>query len=245
MINEQTWVAAIATSGSLPAIRVFMKHKIDFCCGGKRPLGEVCASKGLSTPDVIAELESALAEAGPDQVDWSTAPIPELINRILDRHHAYLRSELPRLSGWLEKVYHKYGQQDAAILGGLPEIFEGLKAELESHIVKEEVILFPHALRLAAAIEQGEELPDVPFGSFEGPLHCMEAEHESAGAALEAIRKLTVNFTPPPHACTTYRALFAGLHELEADLHLHIHLENNILFGRVRAMVESGHAVGV
>ncbi len=226
MITSETWVAEIAT-GSLAAVRVFMKHDIDFCCGGKKPLAEVCANKGLDADSLVAELDQAMGESPAEDVDWNKVSTPDLINRIVDRHHAYLRSELPRLSGWLARVYKKYGEQDAAILKGLPEIFEGLRAELESHLMKEEVMLFPYILQPEAA----------PYGSFAGPLHCMEAEHDSASEALAAMRKLTLNFTPPPHACTTYKALFAGLAELEADLTLHIHLENNVLFPRVRRLL--------
>lgn len=237
MITEQTWVADIAT-GSLAAVRVFMNHNIDFCCGGKRPLAEVCEKKGLAAEDLLHELEDALTEARKTETtDWNTAPLSALIKQILDRHHAYLRTELPRLSGWLQKVNRTYGQQDSAILAGLAETFEGLRTELETHLMKEEMMLFPHVLRFARAIEAGEPIPALPFTTFEGPLRCMEAEHDVAGAALARMREQTLNFTPPPHACTTYRALFAGLTELEADLMLHIHLENNILFRRVRALV--------
>lgn len=205
-----------------------MKHDIDFCCGGKKPIAEICEKKGLDTRALLAEIDEATrTSSGTEAVDWNVAPLPALIDHIVERHHAYLRSELPRLSAWLARVYNKYGEQDAAILKRLPEIFEGMKEELESHIVKEEVMLFPYILQ-----------PDrKPYGSFEGPLHCMEAEHDSAGAALAAIRALTQNFTAPPHACTTYKALFAGLSELEADLKLHIHLENNVLFPRVRGLL--------
>jgi regulator of cell morphogenesis and NO signaling len=223
VITQQTHIAEIA-AGSLAAIRVFMRHEIDFCCGGKRPLAEICEKKGLDPNGLIGELDAAMRESVADDVDWNTRSTEDLIRQIVNRHHAYLRSELPRLSAWLSKVYRKYGEQDAAILEGLPEIFERMKTELDAHLTKEEVMLFPYILNPAGR----------PYPTFAGPLQCMEAEHDSVGEVLTTIRRMTLNFTPPPHACTTYKALFAGLAELEADLMLHIHLENNVLFPRVR-----------
>ena len=225
MINAQQTVAGIAAN-SFAAVRIFSKHGIDFCCGGHRPLAEVCLEKQLSTDALIAELESGIAGAAPDETDWNTAPLSELVRHIVARHHEYLRAELPRIQGWLDRVYAKYGEQDAGSIGRLPEIFNALRAELEMHLMKEEAVLFPAVVRMAAPCG----------GSFDGPIAVMEMEHEHAGAALRAMRELTGGYTAPDHACRTYRALFEALAELEADLHLHIHLENNILFPRVQQL---------
>ena len=235
MINAQTRVADVAAE-SLAAIRVFQKHGIDFCCGGQRPLADVCGSKGLAPDALIEELETAMAGPGATETDWNAVPLRALIAHIVSKHHEYLRAELPRIQAWLDKVYSKYGEQDAAILGPVPEVFGNLRAELESHLRKEEMILFPWIARFEAAIEAGLPAPPLPFGSFDGPIHVMEHEHESAGEALRALRATTNGYVPPEHACRTYRALFQALEELESDLHLHIHLENNILHRRVREM---------
>ena len=218
MTTPQTTVAEIA-AGSLAAVRVFERLGIDYCCGGKRPLDQVCSEKGLNAAAVRTELDAAMTAAGADPRDWSTAPLGDLIDHIVATHHAYLRRELPTLSARVEKVHRVYtGKNLAAGVIGLPDVFEALRAELESHIAKEEAILFP-------IIRAG-----IPRAT--NPVRVMEAEHESAGQALARIREITSDYAIPEYACVTYRAMLAGLAELEADLHLHIHLENNILFPR-------------
>jgi regulator of cell morphogenesis and NO signaling len=235
MIHAQQTIADIAAN-SFAAVRVFSKHGIDFCCGGQRPLGDVCQERRLDPGNLISELEQAIAGASAEHVDWTKASLRDLISHIVSRHHEYLRSELPRIQGWLDKVYSKYGEQDAASIGKLPQIFSALRGELEPHMQKEEVVLFPAIARLEFALENGFTAPAGPCGSFAGPIRVMEMEHEHAGDALKAMREVTSDYKVPEHACRTYRALFEGLQELEADLHVHIHLENNILFPRVQSL---------
>ena len=225
MINAQQTVADIAAN-SFAAVRIFSKHGIDFCCGGHRPLSEICSEKQISPDSLIAELETGIAGAPREETDWNTAPLADLVRHIVTRHHEYLRSELPRIQGWLDRVYAKYAEKDAASIGQLPAVFQALRAELEPHMMKEEVVLFPAVMRLSGPCG----------GSFDGPIAVMEQEHEHAGAALRTMRQLTNGYTAPEHACRTYRALFEALAELEADLHVHIHLENNILFPRVQQL---------
>jgi regulator of cell morphogenesis and NO signaling len=211
-------VAEIA-AGSLAAVRVFERLGIDYCCGGKRPLAEVCSEKGLSSEAVRSELDAAMSANNADSRDWSAAPAGDLIDHILSTHHEYLRRELPTLSARVEKVHRVYTAKNLAEgVAGLPDVFEALRAELESHIVKEEMILFP---MIRAGIPQAAN-----------PIRVMEFEHESAGQALARMREITRDYAVPEYACVTYRAMLAGLKELEQDLHLHIHLENNILFPR-------------
>jgi regulator of cell morphogenesis and NO signaling len=212
-------VAEIATA-SLAAVRVFEKLGIDYCCGGKRPLADVCHQKGYDAAAVRRELEQAASDPGPDTRDWTTAPLEELVNHIVNTHHAYLNRELPALSARVEKVYRVYNQRYGQTLLGLPEVFGGLRAELETHMRKEEMILFP-----AIAGQR-------PFAALANAIGVMESEHESAGEALAKIREITQDFNIPEYACVTYRALMNGLRELEQDLHIHIHLENNVLFPR-------------
>jgi regulator of cell morphogenesis and NO signaling len=233
MITAQTKVADVAAE-SLAAIRVFQKHGIDFCCGGQRPIADVCKTKGMEPESLVSELEAALTGPVPDSTDWNRSTLKGLIGHIVVRHHEYLRSELPRIQVWLDKVYSKYAVQDADTIGRLPAIFTALRTELEGHLRKEEMILFPSIIRFEAALDAGLPAPPLPFGSFAGPIGMMEHEHESAGEALRQLRESTNQYTPPEHACRTYRALFEALGELESDLHMHIHLENNILHARVR-----------
>jgi regulator of cell morphogenesis and NO signaling len=237
-VVEERTVAEIAAN-SLAAVRVFEKFGIDYCCGGKRPLAEVCRSKGQDLEEVQRELDQALAGAPVGERDWSSATARELVTHIVATHHEYLRRELPAIQTRLDKVFRVYNEKFGPTLIGLPEVYGALRAELEMHIRKEEIILFPAVVAYEEAIKAGQPLPRTPFGSVANPIHMMEAEHESAGVALAEIRKITNEFSVPEYGCVTYRALMSSLDELERDLHMHIHLENNILFPRAQR-IENG-----
>jgi regulator of cell morphogenesis and NO signaling len=234
-IAEQVTVAEIAAN-SLAAVRVFEKYGIDYCCGGKRPLVDVCRAKGQDAEAVQRELDAALANTQAPARDWNTAPLAGLVEHIVTTHHEYLRRELPAIETRLEKVYRVYNERYGPTLAGLPEVYAGLRAELELHIRKEEMILFPAIVANEAAVNSGRPLPATPFGRISNPIHAMESEHESAGEALVKIREITRNFELPEYACVTYRALMSSLDELDRDLHMHIHLENNILFPRAERL---------
>jgi regulator of cell morphogenesis and NO signaling len=226
-------------ANSLAAVRIFEKFGIDYCCGGKRPLADVCIEKGYDTDAIQAELDAAMSAASDAERDWSVAALRELIQHIVSTHHEYLRRELPAIETRLEKVFRVYNQRYGPTLIGLPEVFAGLKAELEAHLLKEERILFPTIAAYEAAVTSAQPLPRKPFGTVANPINMMEHEHQSAGRALARIREITHEFEIPEHACVTYRALMSGLDELERDLHLHIHLENNILFPRAEELEAS------
>ena len=235
---ESTTVAEMAAN-SLAAVRVFEKFGIDYCCGGKRPLAEVCREKGYDAQAIQRELDAAAEGAPAAERDWNTAPLKELAQHIVNTHHDYLRRELPAIQMRLDKVFRVYNQRYGPTLLGLPEVFADLRAELEMHTRKEEMVLFPAIAACEAAVQSGQPLPPLPFGTVANPIHMMEAEHESAGLALAEIRRITGNFELPEYACVTYRALMSGLDELERDLHMHIHLENNILFPRAQELEAS------
>ncbi|MCB1060161.1 MAG: iron-sulfur cluster repair di-iron protein [Calditrichaeota bacterium] len=207
--------------------RIFQKHKIDFCCGGGRPLNVVCEEKNIDPQTIKAELaDQDSREDTNSEPDWSKATLSALVDNILAQHHDYLKNALPHLGEMAEKVYRVHGEHHPEMLDVL-QTFSGLYAELDSHMYKEENILFPAVKR----IEQGS-LPAEAAAQLFGPISVMEQEHESAGQALLKLRELTNDYTPPADACNTFRGLFAGLEELERDLHWHIHKENNILFPR-------------
>lgn len=208
--------------------RVFEAHKIDFCCGGKRPLAEACEKKGVPVEQVVEELTALDAKADEAGEDVSAWPLPDLIDHIVDTHHVYLKAELPRLERMAEKVARVHGEAEPRLLE-VRDVFMALEGELLTHLGKEEVVLFPMVKRLDAG-----ELPAEQAAFLNDPMGVMEAEHDDAGQALERLQTLTDNYTPPEWACNTFRALYDGLEELERDLHLHIHKENNILHPRVR-----------
>lgn len=224
-------VAAI----SLSAVRTLERHGLDYCCGGRLPFDEACLAKGLKPEAVMQEIETAHGAGAPER-NWQTAPLGELAKHIVAIHHGYLKLELPVLGDRLDKVHAVHGARDPATLNRMAEVFGALREEMELHMHKEEAILFPFIERYGLAEAQGSPMPPVPFGSIASPIAMMEREHVSAGDALLQIRALTNDYQLPPYACDTVGALYDGLRVLEADLHVHIHLENNILFPRAIAL---------
>jgi regulator of cell morphogenesis and NO signaling len=215
---------------------VFQKHGIDFCCGGRRALADVCTEKGIGFETLADEIESAVSGPAASATDWTSEPLDALIDHILLRYHKTLGEELRRLGTLADKVATVHGATHPDTLPQLRDTFVALKDELESHLEKEERVLFPYVRELETASRGLRPAYTVPLGLASGAIGVMEREHEVAGLALKTIRRLTDGFRPPDDACGSFRALYAGLEILEADLHAHIHLENNVLFPRAAGM---------
>jgi regulator of cell morphogenesis and NO signaling len=226
-------VTEIATTA--PAtIPIFQHHRIDFCCGGKEPLASVCHARGLDLDAVLAELRAAVTPTA-EQANWSEASLTALIGHIQTRYHEPLRAELPRLGAMLAKVVSRHGDHLPETLLPLQRTFDALQTELLDHMVKEDRALFP----VIAALENGAPLPlSNPGPWIVQPIAVMEAEHEVAGAALAHMRELTGGFAPPEWACPTFRGLYYGLAQLETDMHLHVSLENHVLFPRAAQLAK-------
>lgn len=207
--------------------RVFEELGIDYCCGGGVPLAQVCEGAGLDPEEVLAELKRREAGRAEDEPELASMGLGELVDHIVETHHAYLREELPRLSFLVDKVANAHGGAHPELLK-LRGVFEGLRAELEEHTEKEERVLFPACREL----ESVEEQPAFRFGTVKNPISAMMREHVDAGEGLGRIRELTLGYTVPGDACNTYRAMLDGLAELERDTHYHIFKENGILFPR-------------
>jgi regulator of cell morphogenesis and NO signaling len=233
----QPTVRDIATANPA-AVRVFEKYGIDYCCGGGRPLEEACREKGISAEAVLAEVRAGGSGETGGQ-DWTKARLGDLIAYIVRKHHAYLHAELPVLETRMLKVLEKHGPNHAGVLPRLGSMFADLKSEMEMHLRKEEMILFPAIEEMESAQINGVTPQASPFGTVRNPIRMMEHEHDSAGAVLRSMREVTENYTPPADACPTFIALYNGLDALEKDLHAHIHLENNILFPRAAALENS------
>ena len=235
MSNATTTFDVQMTVGQMVAerpsrARVFERRGIDFCCGGKKALTQACADRGVELDTVVNELISADAGGEADQRNWNEATLTELADHIQATHHAYLRQELPRLSAMTTKVAQAHGDRHPEVWL-VREVFDALRAEMEAHMFKEEQILFPAIRRLEA--NSGE--PCFHCGSIQNPIRVMEQEHDGAGDALARMRKLTGDYTVPADACNTFRAMLSSLAELEADMHQHVHKENNVLFPRAIA----------
>jgi regulator of cell morphogenesis and NO signaling len=168
----------------------------------------------------------------------ASGTLAQLIDHIVGKHHAYLKQELPRLEQLLRKVVSVHGEGHAE-LSKIQRVFQGMAAELSMHMMKEENVLFPYIAALENAVSSGRPRPRPAFGTVSNPVHMMELEHDSAGAALKEIRAFSSNYTPPDGACFSYKTLYAALKEFETDLHQHVHLENNMLFPRAIAMENS------
>jgi regulator of cell morphogenesis and NO signaling len=213
------------------ATRVFERLKIDYCCGGDKPLGEACATAGVE----VAILERMLDEAGQTDtkkngsVDVQTATLSELIDHIVVKHHVYAKDEMARLELLLEKVFTAHGENHPE-LRDIGQLFRTLCADLRPHMFKEERILFPYIVDLEKSVLQSRAAPFAPFGTVNNPVRMMMMEHDAAGDILRKLRILSSNFTVPPDGCISYATLYQALEAFELDLHQHIHLENNILF---------------
>ena len=218
--------------------RIFESLQIDYCCGGEKSLEQACQDRQLDPQQVVQQLEQAINVADEPTDNWLNAPLTDLCDHIERTHHAYLKRELPRLTEMISKVVNAHSESHAE-LPKLGKVFAELRAELEPHMMKEERILFP-AIRL---LEQSSQPISFPFGTVANPIGMMEHEHDNAGQALAQLRTITSDYEVPVDACNTYRAMLDGLLELEANMHQHVHKENNILFPRALKSEET-HAPG-
>ncbi|MBC7351244.1 MAG: iron-sulfur cluster repair protein YtfE [Thermogutta sp.] len=199
------------------AAKVFHRYGLDFCCGGNRSLAAACAEAGINAETVAQEIER-LASDGPDPIGWNTRPLKELVEHILQCYHAPLKEEIPRLIDLARKVEQVHADKPDCPVG-LAELLVCVREAVESHLAKEEQILFP---MIVAGRGQMAHMP----------VQVMMQEHEDHGQNLKRIRELTNDLTIPEYACTAWRELYRSLEQLECDLMAHIHLENNILFPR-------------
>jgi regulator of cell morphogenesis and NO signaling len=226
-ITETTTIGDIA-SAVPSSVRVFQHHGIDFCCGGRRPLQTVCHEQGLNFTDIVGAIEQSQETVNVDSHDWSREPLGTLIEHIVTSYHRPLREELPRLQAMASKVAQVHGGK-TPYLTRLDIVVAELSADLLAHMRKEEMVLFP----AIDALEAGRL--EHPF-ALAAPIAVMEDEHDQAGVLLAELRFLTGGYHAPEWACATVRALYHGLAELESSMHVHVHLENNVLFPRALSL---------
>ena len=219
------------------ATRVFEKLGIDYCCGGNKSLEEACRTANLNIDQVLDSLEMAeqSAHAAQKDRDWQVEPLADLIAHIKNTHHKYTREEMARLGPLFDKVCSVHGNNHPELLQ-IRGLFQGLTQELTTHLMKEEMVLFPYIVRMEEAAIEKEPLVPAPFGTVQNPVSMMEHEHDSAGNALRAMREASNGYSAPADSCVSYQTLYKTLAAFETDLHQHIHLENNILFPRAVAM---------
>lgn len=238
LVDKRQTVREIAINN--PAtVRVFERLGIDYCCAGKRPLEEACDRAKVPVDALVEELNQLTATSvTPDERQWTEAALTDLAAHIGKCHHRYVCEETPRLEALLHKVVGRHGEAHPE-LKAIQENFLALSHELFVHMMKEERVLFPFVEKMEMAAQSGGQLPVGCFASVEFPISRMLADHDDAGALAAKIRELSAGYVPPEGACPSYRALYHGLEEFERDLHVHVHLENNILFPRAVEMERS------
>ncbi len=236
MQTENAQTVRDLAAGNPAAARIFERYGIDYCCGGDKFLSEACLAAKVNIDEVKAALAARLPESG--DRDWQTALVSELITHIVTKHHAFTREEINRLIPLISKVQAVHGQNHAE-LKQVENLFHEMANELTMHMMKEERMLFPYIRQLEAAINRGSHPAPPMFGTVQNPVRMMMMEHDFAGDVLHRLREITGGYAAPEDACVSYQTLYKALQEFEADLHQHIHLENNILFPRAIDM-ESG-----
>lgn len=201
--------------------RLLQRHGIDVCCGGKQRLETALGRAGITLESVLAELAAPEPEPDGDR-DWTGAPLPELVDHVLARYHRPLDAELPRLQALAEKVHRVHRDKDPERFDAILETVSSLHADLVDHMGKEERVLFP---LIAGGGGAGAAMP----------IQVMGMEHEQATGLVERLRELTDGYAVPEQACRSWRGLWEGLAELDADLERHIRLEDEVLFPRALA----------
>jgi len=206
---------------------VFERFGSDFCCGGRVSLADACRAAAIE-PSAVIEAIDTLSDSSSQDDDVSAWPVERLIDHILSIHHRYVRSALPEIERHLAAIQAAHGTRHPE-LADVRSCFDALTLELLQHMMKEERVLFPYVLELAARDRRRGWAPS-PFGTVENPIRMMEREHRDAADHLQTIRRLTAGFSAPADGCATYAVCMAELAAFERDLHRHVHLENNVLF---------------
>lgn len=219
------------------AAEIFKKYNIDFCCGGKTSLQEVCNKKELDLDSLVHELKAQEKSIDYNQPFYQWNP-DYLIYHIINKHHKYVRNSLPIILELSAKVAKVHGDAHPE-LEQIRLLCIQLASELRDHMQKEEKILFPFIDQLYEASCEERHIHRPCFENISYPIRLMEQEHEEAGQVLSQLRKLSNGFVAPSDACTSYQVLYSKLEEFETDLHIHIHLENNILFPKAKTLSSS------
>ncbi len=216
---------------------VFKRHGIDFCCNGNTTIADACTKKEIESSKLLEELEDATRKAGEQATDYKSWSLDLLTDYIEKKHHRYVDVRIQEIIPFLEKVVRVHGDRHPE-LQEVEQLFKESAGELTVHMKKEEFMLFPYIRKMVHAGKEGGSV-QAPFGTVQNPIQAMMHDHDGEGDRFRKIAALTHDYTPPADACNTYRVTFSLLKEFEDDLHLHIHLENNILFPGAIEMEEA------
>ena len=217
---------------------VFKQNNIDFCCQGNRSIEAACTQKKIESDKLIAQLKEVSGQVKASGVDYNSWPLDLLADYIEKKHHRYVDAKILEIKPFLNKVVKVHGNQHPE-LAEVEQLFNESAGELTVHMKKEEFILFPFIRKMVKVEDTQEGFAPPHFGTVQNPIAMMHHEHDIEGERFRKIAALTNNYAPPADACNTYRVTFSLLKEFEEDLHLHIHLENNILFPKAIEMEKS------
>ena len=212
------------------AADVFKAYKIDFCCGGNRPLITAIEEQGFDETEVLDRLNELYKKFAEDleanDKDWREASTEEIVEQILYKHHAYLWAELPKIGRLVITILKVHGANHPE-LSKVHRLFNTVNIELESHLVKEETIQYP-AIR-----EYLDSNDEADLDKAIKIIDELKEEHAGAGNIMKELRIVTDDYKIPSDVCVTFESTYAKLQEMEDDLFQHIHLENNVLFPRL------------
>jgi regulator of cell morphogenesis and NO signaling len=218
---------------------IFEREGIDFCCSGNRTIEAACTDLHLSPDLLITELQQAIQDTAKDgATDYNSWPIALLADYIEQKHHRYVTAQIPVIKSMLEKIVRVHGGRHPE-LAEIAAHFDACASELAVHMKKEELMLFPFIRKMVRARQAGHDEVASPFGTVKNPIAMMMHEHDAEGDRIRKIKQLSNDYTAPADGCNTYKAAFATLKAFEDDLHLHIHLENNILFPKAVELEQS------
>ena len=218
------------------AAGVFKTHGIDFCCGGGRPLDVVCEKKGIDISIIIDALDNIEWKNRGDENNYKDWGPSFLIDYIENKHHNFVRQKTEEIPIYAAKVARVHGERYPENVE-IYKQFGILANELIEHLKDEEETVFPLVKRLSEKQLAGEELTKSEKQVLSNLLEKMVDDHDGAGDAMAEIRRLSNDFNPPEGACKTYQVLYRNLEGFEADLHKHVHLENNILFKKASELL--------
>lgn len=214
---------------------VFEKYNLDYCCNGKRSLEEACKEKELPLDTLVYELGKAIGDPTDNNQDFDSYDPEQLISHIILKHHSFVKKTITPIEEHLLRIATKHGDRYPE-MKKVYSIFLEVAEELQSHMQKEEMILFP---RIREVYYAGKNPEHTEFSSdfISGQVSIMKTEHTHAGNGLDEIRQLTNNYTAPVGACNTFALVINELKAFEEDLHQHVHLENNILFPKAEELL--------
>ncbi|WP_372770304.1 iron-sulfur cluster repair di-iron protein [Lutibacter sp.] len=224
MTELKTKTIAEIVSDDISTASIFKKYKLDFCCGGGKTVENACKKENINVDDVVNDLLNNTSKKETPNLNFKDWSAEFLADYIVYVHHSYVKQNLSIISEFADKVANVHGQHEPKTIE-IAQIFSTISSELTSHMGKEEFILFP-------AIKAKADNPNFEFD--EKTLSLVKEEHEEVGTMIKKIQELSSDFTPPEWACNTFKALYFKLEEFTNDLYQHIHLENNILFPKVK-----------